>query len=41
MGRERKRGKLGDLNALLRGKDPADAFSLVVGDLATSSKFAT
>ena len=34
MGRERKRGKLGDLNALLRGHHPADAFSLVVGDLA-------
>ena len=31
MGRERKRGKLGDLNALLRGQ-PGDAFSLIVGD---------
>jgi len=31
MGYERKRGKLGDLNALLRG-DPANRFSLVVGD---------
>ncbi len=31
MGYERKRGKLGDLNALLRG-DPGDRFSLVVGD---------
>ena len=30
MGYERKRGKLGDLNALLRG-DPAERFSLVVG----------
>ncbi len=31
MGRERKRGKLGDLNALLRGH-PGDAFSVIVGD---------
>jgi hypothetical protein len=31
MGRERKRGKLGDLNALLRG-NPGDAFSLIVGN---------
>ena len=31
MGYERKRGKLGDLNALLRG-DPGNRFSLVVGD---------
>jgi cyclic beta-1,2-glucan synthetase len=31
MGHERKRGKLGDLNALLRG-GPPDAFSLIVGD---------
>ncbi|MGC2323957.1 MAG: glucoamylase family protein [Terriglobales bacterium] len=31
MGYERKRGKLGDLNALLRG-DPGDRFSLVAGD---------
>jgi cyclic beta-1,2-glucan synthetase len=33
MGYERKRGKLGDLNALLRG-GPPDAFSLIVGDTA-------
>jgi cellobiose phosphorylase len=33
MGYERKRGKLEDLNALLRG-DPGDRFSLVVGDVA-------
>ncbi len=33
MGYERKRGKLGALNALLRG-GPADAFSLIVGDTA-------
>ena len=32
MGYERKRGKLADLNALLRG-DTADRFSLIVGDL--------
>ncbi|HWR35049.1 MAG TPA: glucoamylase family protein [Clostridia bacterium] len=31
MGYERKRGKLGDLNALLRGA-PAERFSLIVGD---------
>jgi hypothetical protein len=31
MGYERKRGKLGDLNALLRG-DPGERFSLVVGN---------
>ena len=31
MGRERKRGKLGDLNALLRGH-AGDAFSVIVGD---------
>ena len=31
MGYERKRGKLGDLNALLRG-GATDAFSLIVGD---------
>ncbi|MEO8594678.1 MAG: glucoamylase family protein [Candidatus Solibacter sp.] len=31
MGYERKRGKLGDLNAVLRGAPP-DAFCLVVGD---------
>jgi cellobiose phosphorylase len=30
MGHERKRGKLGDLNALLRG-EAADAFALIVG----------
>jgi cellobiose phosphorylase len=33
MGRERKRGKLADLNALLRGRG-RDRFSLVVGDTA-------
>ncbi|MCU1236291.1 MAG: glycosyltransferase 36 [Candidatus Solibacter sp.] len=32
MGYERKRGKLGDLNALLRG-GPPEAFSLIVGDV--------
>jgi cyclic beta-1,2-glucan synthetase len=32
MGYERKRGKLGDLNALLRG-DPGERFSLVVGEV--------
>ena len=31
MGYERKRGKLADLNALLRG-DPGDRFALIVGD---------
>jgi cyclic beta-1,2-glucan synthetase len=31
MGKERKRGKLGDLNALLRGGSP-ERFSLIVGD---------
>jgi len=36
MGRERKRGKLGDLNALLRG-GPAAAFSRVVGRTAALS----
>jgi len=36
MGYERKRGKLGDLNALLRG-GATDAFSLVVGDTAPLS----
>ena len=36
MGYERKRGKLADLNALLRG-GAADAFSLVVGDTAPLS----
>jgi hypothetical protein len=34
MGYERKRGKLGDLNALLRGGAGAD-FSLIVGDIST------
>jgi cyclic beta-1,2-glucan synthetase len=35
MGYERKRGKLGDLNALLRGEqDAATRFSLIVGDAA-------
>ncbi len=37
MGYERKRGKLADLNALLRGEsqeDPVPRFSLVVGDTA-------
>ncbi len=34
MGYERKRGKLGDLNALLRGAAGAD-FSLIVGDIST------
>ncbi len=33
MGYERKRGKLGDLNALLRGAGP-DAFSAIVGDIS-------
>ena len=33
MGRERKRGKLADLNALLRGRPDAEkAFSRIVGD---------
>ena len=36
MGHERKRGKLGDLNALLRG-GAADRFSLIVGDTAQLS----
>jgi len=34
MGYERKRGKLADLNSLLRGGRPQDAFSLVVGETA-------
>ena len=37
MGRERKRGKLADLNALLRGRaraGPGERFSLIVGDTA-------
>jgi len=33
MGFERKRGKLGDLNRVLRGTRPERAFSVVVGDL--------
>ncbi|HEX7369100.1 MAG TPA: glucoamylase family protein [Rhodanobacteraceae bacterium] len=33
MGFERKRGKLGDLNRVLRGERPERSFSLVVGDL--------
>ena len=33
MGHERKRGKLGDLNALLRGAAPAKSFSQVTGDI--------
>ncbi|NTV29499.1 MAG: cyclic beta 1-2 glucan synthetase [Candidatus Omnitrophica bacterium] len=33
MGYERKRGKLADLNSLLRG-EPRDSFSLIVGDIA-------
>ncbi|AKU12173.1 beta-(1,2)-glucan production associated transmembrane protein [Azoarcus sp. CIB] len=40
MGHERKRGKLADLNALLRGRvrdDAGDHFSLVVGDTAILS----
>ena len=36
MGYERKRGKLADLNALLRG-GARDRFSLVVGDIAVLS----
>ena len=32
MGHERKRGKLEDLNALLRGSNPIERFSSVVGD---------
>jgi cellobiose phosphorylase len=36
MGRERKRGKLADLNGLLRGGS-ADCFSLIVGDTAILS----
>ena len=38
MGYERKRGKLADLNSLLRGGGPSDAFSLVVGETAILSK---
>jgi cyclic beta-1,2-glucan synthetase len=36
MGYERKRGKLADLNSLLRG-GPRDPFSLIVGDIAVLS----
>ena len=38
MGFERKRGKLGDLNALLRGGSPQDNFSLIVGATAILSR---
>ena len=34
MGYERKRGKLADLNSLLRSSEPGDAFSLIVGETA-------
>ncbi|MBF0270354.1 MAG: cyclic beta 1-2 glucan synthetase [Alphaproteobacteria bacterium] len=37
MGFERKRGKLADLNALLRGAAPETRFSVVVGDLSALS----
>ena len=37
MGYERKRGKLGDLNSLLRG-NPGDRFSLIVGDIEVLSQ---
>ncbi|TAN48946.1 MAG: cyclic beta 1-2 glucan synthetase, partial [Rhodospirillales bacterium] len=37
MGYERKRGKLADLNALLRGAAPDSDFSLVAGDLPALS----
>ena len=37
MGHERKRGKLADLNAFLRGGG-SDAFSLIVGNTAVLSK---
>ena len=42
MGYERKRGKLGDLNALLRGR-PArrDRFSRIVGDTGALPTCAT
>ena len=36
MGYERKRGKLADLNALLRG-DPGERFSLIVGEMTVLS----
>jgi len=39
MGYERKRGKLADLNSLLRGKG-LDRFSLIVGDVSTMSEIA-
>jgi cyclic beta-1,2-glucan glucanotransferase len=35
MGRERKRGKLADLNSLLRGARPSDRFALIVGATAS------
>jgi cellobiose phosphorylase len=35
MGHERKRGKLADLNALLRGRGDDGRFMLIVGDIAT------
>jgi len=41
MGRERKRGKLADLNALLRGRagvGPGEAFSHAVGDTRALGK---
>ena len=41
MGYERKRGKLADLNALLRGKARATASSLIVGDPDTLAACAT
>jgi cyclic beta-1,2-glucan synthetase len=37
MGHERKRGKLGDLNALLRGAPPGASFSQVTGDISALS----
>ena len=41
MGYERKRGKLADLNALLRGGGDATRFSLVVGETAVLSERAS
>jgi cellobiose phosphorylase len=38
MGFERKRGKLGDLNRVLRGARPERSFSVTVGDLGTLQK---
>ncbi len=38
MGRERKRGKLADLNSLLRGACPSDRFALIVGATASLSQ---